>query len=429
MDYALRSIIGKRENQEDYGIIRNSEFSGGLLAVISDGMGGQVAGEVASLNAVNGFIDSFNSNASKNLALKLNVALDKSNRGLAKSIAANPKLRGMGATLIAAHIVSNRLNWISVGDSILYLYRTKKLHRLNEDHSMMPVLQESIKNGKISHEEARVHPHRNALRSALTGEEMVLIDLHEEPFILERGDLLLLSTDGILTLNEIEISSVLNASINYPAEVIADQLLSAVTQKNKSKQDNTLVEVIKVQTGSRLSRGWLAFTALVLIILVALFLALWGQREYFYNLLSFNDKRNNELVTSNAATTVTPIVIPEPVVKYVTNVMTIENKSSTEEPYISKTVKPLEQSKSEKKPKAESAPKNNKELKDEARTNSENKKSAPSGSIASESVDLGASAPVPASSMPIYAAPKEDGEKDSQLPNGNHPKLNKLTPE
>lgn len=269
MDYALSSIIGMRDNQEDYGVITDSTPSGAVLAVIADGMGGQVAGEIASSNAVKGFVESFCSNNSQNLPLKLNVALDKANRTLAKSISINAKLHGMGATLIAAHITSQFLSWVSVGDSVLYLYRNKKLHRLNDDHSMMPVLQDSVRLGKITHEEARVHPHRNALRSALMGEDIPLVDLREEPYRLKNDDLILLATDGILTLSESEISQVLERCKGQSAKSIADHLLSLVSYQNKPRQDNTLVEVIKVSGSRRRTLKWIDILVAASIFVIA----------------------------------------------------------------------------------------------------------------------------------------------------------------
>jgi protein phosphatase len=313
MDYALSCIIGKRENQEDYGVIQSFGSSLGVLgvlAVIADGMGGQVAGEVASSSAVNGFVESFTSNKSKNLPLKLSVALDKANRSLAKSIAKNPRLHGMGATLIAAHIEPGGINWVSVGDSILYLYRDKKLRRLNADHSMMPVLQESVRLGKITQEEARVHPHRNALRSALTGEEISIVDLREEPLRLKKGDLIVLATDGILTLSEPEIGSILARSKAQPANVIADHLLEAVTQINKPRQDNTLVEVIKISGGIRTGFKWTdGVTAIFIIVIAAVLTSFaWDKKETILHSFGITSEQESTAPNDEA-----PKVVPLPV--------------------------------------------------------------------------------------------------------------------
>lgn len=316
MDYALSSIIGKRDNQEDYGVITGCHPSGAVLAVIADGMGGQVAGEVASSSAVKSFVECFSSNNSGNLPLKLNVALDKANRTLAKSISTNPKLHGMGATLIAAHITPRFVSWVSVGDSILYLYRDKKLHRLNVDHSMMPLIQDSVRRGMITQEEARVHPHRNALRSALTGEEIPLVDLQEEPYRLKKDDLILLATDGILSISESEISQVLESCKGQSAKSIADQLLSVVTYQNKPRQDNTLVEVIKVSTSQRTTSKWtdIVIAALIFVIAVVLATVAFENKDTVLKAvgLANSKQETSEPVTPVSGLKVTPIAIEDP---------------------------------------------------------------------------------------------------------------------
>jgi len=309
MDYALNSIIGKRKNQEDHGAIKDSSSPDGVLAVIADGMGGEVAGELASVKAVNGFVESFFSNGYKNIPLKLKDALHKTNRILAKDISTNPKFRGMGTTLIAVHVNSNSLNWISVGDSILYLYRSKKLHRLNDDHSMMPVLQEAVRCGKVTHEQARDHPQRTALRSALTGEDIPIIDLREAPYQLNKDDLILLSTDGILTLTESEISAVLERYKKQSANVITNQLLSAVAQVNKPRQDNTLVEVIKFSGASRSSlKSTGIITAISILILVIVAVLAFNPWEKI-GLSKFSDKLEVTIAPKTEKEVVTPVTI------------------------------------------------------------------------------------------------------------------------
>lgn len=300
MDYALESIIGKRENQEDFGVVKSLDSSGCLLAVISDGMGGRVAGEVASSTSVSAFVESFTNNTSKNLPLKLRIALDKANQNLAQKISINPRLQGMGATLVAVHIGPGSMNWISVGDSILYLHRDGKLLRLNEDHSMFPVLQESVRKGQITSDEARGHPHRNALRSALTGNEVPLIDHSDEPYSVINGDIVVLSTDGSLTLPDSEISSIIENNKNQPANVIVDRLLKAVTAANKPRQDNTLIEVIKVSGAKRSSLDFLkTFIMLVFIgVVVGAVLAFFGLGKISSELLGLNMAAKKEKVIS-----------------------------------------------------------------------------------------------------------------------------------
>jgi serine/threonine protein phosphatase PrpC len=306
VDYSTKSIIGKRENQEDYGVIKSSGSLGGVLAVIADGMGGQVAGEVASSNVVNSFIENFSTNSSKNWPLKLRLALDKANSSLANGILKNPKLHGMGSTLIAVYIESGSINWVSVGDSILYLYRDNRLLRLNDDHSMVPVLQDSVRSGKITAEEARVHPHRNALRSAVTGGEISLIDLREEPLRLKAGDMIILATDGILTLSCDEISSILNQCKGGTADVITSNLLEAVIRVNKTRQDNTLVGVIKIPRGRAIAFNWVNLLIAISFFVISLICLLaWEKREELMSWFGINKQS-----VASDATSLPPKVVP-----------------------------------------------------------------------------------------------------------------------
>lgn len=351
MDFATNSIIGKRENQEDYGVIKSVTSTDGVLAVISDGMGGQVAGEVASSTVVDSFSDSFISGKSKNLPLRLKVALEKANQNLAKSVKTNPKLNGMGATLIAVHINQHGMLWTSVGDSILYLYRHGKITRLNEDHSMAPVLQESVRKGQISEAEAKIHPHRNALRSALTGEEITMIDLTDQNYQLQNGDIVLLATDGLLTLSVSEVCAIINKFKGHSANEIVERLLQAVSAAGKPKQDNTLIQAIKV-SGTKRDKfsllGIIASVSIVLASLGALIFYFDAARVSFSNSLLSKDKPTPESV-EQAEIKPTPIDTP-PSVPAVNSPASVEGGQEV----ATASKKPLTSSESEKpEPKAD----------------------------------------------------------------------------
>lgn len=344
MDFATNSIIGKRENQEDYGVIKSLSSTDGVLAVISDGMGGQVAGEVASSTVVDTFVDSFISSNSKNQPLKLKIALEKANQNLAKSVKANPKLSGMGATLIAVHIDPRGLLWTSVGDSILYLYRHNRIIRLNEDHSMTPVLQESVRKGQLSESEARSHPHRNALRSAMTGEDISLIDLTDETYSLQDGDIVILSTDGLLTLSESEVCAIINKYKAQSANEIVDRLLQAVNAAGKPKQDNTLIQAVKVsgvKGGKFKLIGIITAVTIALASLGALLFSLDATRALFTN--GFLGQAKTPSVA------VPPIVIPP----FQIELPSAETSTNSTSPAVSDKSAPAPQEKSANSPVAE----------------------------------------------------------------------------
>ena len=282
MEFFKGSIIGERDKQEDYGLIQTYPSNNSLVAIIADGMGGQIAGEIASSKAVESFLSSFEKNTTENVSTKLAVALQNANHELNRLIASNPKLSGMGCTLLSVVISRSSLNWISVGDSILYLYRSQRLTKLNDDHSMYPVLLESFKKGKISEEEMRTHPNRNALRSALTGDEIPIIDLKESSKTLIKNDILILATDGLLTLSEKDIQEILNANYKNSAENICKKLLIEVSDRKRRKQDNTLIEVIKISegtAGSSLSTNKVLYILLFLFftVLISTAIVFWSE--------------------------------------------------------------------------------------------------------------------------------------------------------
>lgn len=287
MEFFKGSIIGERDNQEDYGLIQTYPSNNSLIAIIADGMGGQIAGEIASSKAVESFLSSFEKNATENVSTKLAVALQNANHELNRLITSNPKLSGMGCTLLSVVISRSSLNWISVGDSILYLYRSQRLTKLNDDHSMYPVLLESFKKGKISEEEMKSHPNRNALRSALTGDEIPIIDLKESSKTLEKNDILILATDGLLTLSEKDIQEILNVNYNNSAESICKKLLIEISDRKRRKQDNTLIEVIKISEGaasSSLSTNKVLYILLFLFftVLISSAIVFWPELNSFF---------------------------------------------------------------------------------------------------------------------------------------------------
>jgi len=154
----------------------------------------------------------------------------------------------MGCTLVGVVLNEKGLEWISVGDSPLWLYHAEQLHRLNADHSMMPILQKQVERGVLTFKEAVEHPNRHLLPSALIGSQIDLIDRSIMPLKLFPGDRILLASDGILTLSEQEISQILSESLSAPK--LVNKLLTAVEKKGKPGQDNTTVLVVNIPDNS-----------------------------------------------------------------------------------------------------------------------------------------------------------------------------------
>jgi serine/threonine protein phosphatase PrpC len=244
LTYAQGQYLGERAVQEDTADVQTlASNNGNLVAALADGMGGHTGGAVASQVAVKTFLEKFGSSNETAIPLRLGVALQEANKNISEQIRGDRQLEGMGCTLVGLFFDQHNLSWISVGDSPLFLYRDRRLLRLNEDHSMMPVLKNLESLGQLSQAEVAAHPQRNALRSALTGESFDLIDSSSKPFLLRPNDIVICASDGLLTLTETEILDVLNLTSKLSSNEICQALLKSVRKKDKPKQDNVTVQV------------------------------------------------------------------------------------------------------------------------------------------------------------------------------------------
>ncbi len=218
---------------------------GEVLAVLGDGMGGHVGGATASRLAADSFLSAFLGSGAEP-SDRLLRALEAANRALAEKIAARPMFNGMGTTLIGAFVRDASLSWVSVGDSALFLWRRGELARLNEDHSMAPEIDKLAEAGKISAEAAAQDPRRHYLRAAVTGDEIEMIDLAMKPLRLAAGDVVLLASDGIHTLDDAAIADIIAQSADHGPARIAEALVKAVDAAGLRHQDNTTVVAIAV---------------------------------------------------------------------------------------------------------------------------------------------------------------------------------------
>lgn len=265
-DFACRATKGARDYQEDASAFwhrgngaevaaarppRASFFDAGgdaaspLIAVLADGMGGHVGGSLASRTVCDTFLTSFGA-ASAVSRDHLIAALDAANGAIAEKVASNPVLSGMGSTLVGVVFEEAGASWVSVGDSPLLLWRRGEIATLNEDHSLAPELDRLAAAGKITHDQARRDPRRHMLRSAVTGDEIDLIDLPRKALKLEPGDYVILASDGLHTLEETEIARIVSAYAGDGPQAVAAALIRAVEAMRDPHQDNATVAVVRV---------------------------------------------------------------------------------------------------------------------------------------------------------------------------------------
>jgi serine/threonine protein phosphatase PrpC len=277
-------IQGDRDRQEDAVAHRFFDDGESMLVVLADGMGGHQGGAVASQTTVDSFTNAFLTDfPALKVSYRLFGAMARANEELENLVRKNGSLEGMGSTLVAATFSSLGISWVSVGDSLLLRVRGRTLHRLNQDHSMAPILDEAVKKGNLTRELAATHKDRNALRSAVTGTEIDLVDIPDRPESLLAGDVILLASDGLRTLSDVEITRVVNTKKSAGARAIVGGLLEAVREKKKRRQDNTTVAAIVIDrpslretlAGRPRSPSWgFGVAAFVCSILIAIVLGL-----------------------------------------------------------------------------------------------------------------------------------------------------------
>ena len=236
---------GKRSYQEDsFRVVdlgAHEDVPDAALLLLADGMGGHDGGAEASAMAIEAFSEAFRINDNSDIGAALLSALNIGNDVLSAAVRSNPALEGMGCTFVGVFIKDSILYWVSVGDSPLWLFRNNVLHRLNEDHSMVPVLNAMVLAGELTPSQAERDGRRNSLRSALDGGKLDLIDLQSDGVRLQPGDCVLLATDGLETLTETQISAILTSPVGDSPDQTVAKLIQAVDACKDPSQDNTTV--------------------------------------------------------------------------------------------------------------------------------------------------------------------------------------------
>ena len=196
-----RSDTGRQRRENE-----DSAYAASPLFVVADGMGGAQAGEVASRIAIEAFQDGLDDAGSpeERLAERARAA----NRQIYDRSRTETGREGMGTTLTAAYVDDGQLAIAHVGDSRAYLFREGELTRLTQDHSLVDEL---VRRGKLTEEQAAEHPQRSIITRALGPEPDVEIDTFTYP--VKAGDVLLLCSDGLTSMiSEQDVARVLGST-------------------------------------------------------------------------------------------------------------------------------------------------------------------------------------------------------------------------
>jgi protein phosphatase len=184
----------------------DSFFVRAPLFVVADGMGGAQAGEVASRLAAETFAGGLPDDGTPEQRLEVRVR--DANTRIHEVSQEDRALNGMGTTLTAAYLDGDELSLAHVGDSRAYLLRDRELTRLTRDHTLVDEL---VRRGELTEQEAAEHPQRSIITRALGPEPDIDIDLHTHR--MQAGDVLLLCSDGLTgMIGEDEVQEILGGA-------------------------------------------------------------------------------------------------------------------------------------------------------------------------------------------------------------------------
>ncbi len=220
----------RRDNEDN-------AFARAPLFVVADGMGGAQAGEVASRIAVEAFEQELPGSGSPEE--RLAGCVQEANRRIYELSRAEHERAGMGTTLTAAYLGEADVAIAHVGDSRAYLFRDGSLTRLTQDHSLV---EELVRRGKLTEEQAAEHPQRSIITRALGPEPTVEVDTWTYP--VRAGDVLLLCSDGLTSMiTEEHVAEILGSAPTL--ERAASELIREANEAGG--RDNITVILFRVE--------------------------------------------------------------------------------------------------------------------------------------------------------------------------------------
>ena len=189
------TLILRYAARSDRGLIRDgnqdSVYAGPRLLAVADGMGGMAAGDVASNIVISALSPLDDDVAPDNLIDAMREAVAAANQQLRETVEENPRLDGMGSTLTGMLFSGTRLGMVHIGDSRAYTLRDGEFHQITKDDTYVQIL---VDEGRITPEEASVHPQRSLITKAMDGRDA-------EPEYSVRqvlpGDRYLICSDGL----------------------------------------------------------------------------------------------------------------------------------------------------------------------------------------------------------------------------------------
>lgn len=239
-----RSIIGTRQYQQD---AFYTCFNGdSCLAVVCDGMGGAERGELASSSAIEILAKDYDElSVDEDPYMFLRKEAIKIDAAVASLRDEQGNTLDSGTTIVAVIVRNNKIWWLSVGDSRIYVVRKKQFSAVNEEHNYKYRLNKQLENHEITEEEyTKELQQAEALISYIGMGGIELIDQNATPFEMQLLDRFLLCSDGLIkALGEERIKEIVQ---KHPMDLeeTLEELIRSVELCNKKHIDNTTVVLL-----------------------------------------------------------------------------------------------------------------------------------------------------------------------------------------
>lgn len=240
VDIGNAQTIGTREKQDDSFAASVKDY--GVMAIVADGIGGYINGKLASQITVETFLDEFEK---RDVTDNLTYYFQKS------AMLSNERIRDEfgdtkgGTTVVSVVMKDDKMFWTSVGDSNIAVFRSGRLIMVNRKENVKNWLEDQYYAGAVRKEEVLSNSSDTRLVNYLGYDGFKKADESDRPIYLKKKDKVLIYSDGIELLGQIELEKMLSRKVH--PQKIADAMIDAVDAHKKKKKDNATVVILSVK--------------------------------------------------------------------------------------------------------------------------------------------------------------------------------------
>lgn len=236
----MAQYIGTREKQDDsFDSQKNGDIT---FAIVADGIGGFMDGDMASRIAVDTFMENYrNNDVSDNINYFFQSSAMSANEKIRKKFGDTP----CGTTVVAALVMGRQLYYTSIGDSIISVFRNGRLIPINTKQNVESWLEEQYISGKITREQALGNKKNRRLMNYVGYDGFKAPEIPDKPVELKNGDKVLLYSDGVELLTQIEMENILSGKMNV--QQMAEEVMRKIMNKKAKNKDNSTVIILDIQ--------------------------------------------------------------------------------------------------------------------------------------------------------------------------------------